>query len=35
LAESVDVDLEQALDETLAKYKTRLLAKGHLGSGEI
>lgn len=35
LAESVDVDLEQALDETLAKYHTRWLEKGHLGSGEI
>jgi len=32
LAESLDVDLEEALDAALAKYENRLARKGHSGS---
>jgi NTP pyrophosphatase (non-canonical NTP hydrolase) len=32
LAESVGVDLESALQSTLAKYEQRWQAKGHIGS---
>lgn len=32
LAESLDVDLETALEKVLAKYESRLAEKGHCGS---
>ncbi len=32
LAESLDVDLEAALERALEKYRTRLAAQGHPGS---
>ena len=32
LAESLDVDLETALDKALSKYETRLAARGSAGS---
>ena len=32
LAESLDVDLETALEQALTKYETRLAEKGHCGS---
>lgn len=32
LAESLDVDLETALEKALAKYESRLTEKGHTGS---
>lgn len=34
LAESLDVDLEAALNKALAKYRARMAAKGHCGSGD-
>lgn len=34
LAESLDVVLESALEDTLARYEARLAAKGHPGSGQ-
>jgi NTP pyrophosphatase (non-canonical NTP hydrolase) len=33
LAESLDIDLEDALHSALAKYRARLTRKGHSGSG--
>jgi NTP pyrophosphatase (non-canonical NTP hydrolase) len=33
LAESLDVNVDQALDGALAKYERRLATKGHSGSG--
>lgn len=34
LAESLDVDLEAALEGVLQKYQTRLTAQGHAGSAD-
>jgi NTP pyrophosphatase (non-canonical NTP hydrolase) len=34
LAESLDVDLEAALERALEKYRTRLAGKGHPGSAD-
>ncbi|UPV75470.1 nucleotide pyrophosphohydrolase [Halorussus limi] len=34
VAESLDVDAEEALDEALAKYRARIEATGDPGSGE-
>lgn len=34
VAESLDVDAEEALDEALAKYRTRIEETGDAGSGE-
>jgi NTP pyrophosphatase (non-canonical NTP hydrolase) len=35
LAESLDVDLEVALQKALAKYEARLAARGHSGSRDV
>jgi NTP pyrophosphatase (non-canonical NTP hydrolase) len=34
LAESLDVDLEAALERALEKYRTRLAVQGHPGSAD-
>ena len=35
LAESLDVDLEAALDRALAKYEARTAQRGHCGSRDV
>ncbi|NIV29861.1 MAG: nucleotide pyrophosphohydrolase [Anaerolineae bacterium] len=35
LAESLDVDLETALDKALSKYETRIAERGNAGSRDI
>jgi NTP pyrophosphatase (non-canonical NTP hydrolase) len=35
LAESLDVDLEAALDRALAKYEARIAQRGHCGSRDV